>query len=134
MTTSVTPVKLSNMRIQAALISTSPERDTPDRLRAAVQDVSPEVWAFTGPECNDVAEAALDFLHRFVPDMHGIGRDSLATLLFLVNPAGEFVAVWRAGEEGDAGAQVAEQVRAWKQRHTEWRGPWTAHSIKPRVA
>lgn len=127
-------VKLSNMRIQTALVSITPESDTPPTLRAAVDDVSPEVWAFTGPDCRDVAEAALDFVQRFVPDMDGVTLQHLPGLLFLVNPAGEFVGVWRAGEEGDLGALVAEQVRAWKQRHTNWMGPWGPHSIKPRVA
>lgn len=122
------------MRIQAVLVSTTPDRDPPPTLRAAVDDVSPEVWAFTGPDCRDVAEAALDFVQRFVPHMDAKGLDALPGLLFLVNPAGEFVGVWRAGEEGDLGAQVAEQVRAWKQRHADWLGPWGPHSIKPRVA
>ncbi len=150
------------MRIQAALVSSTPTKDTPGALRTLVNTVGPEVWALTGKECADLCEAAIDFVVRFTQLEAPRSHKDLQGLLFLVNPAGEFVGVWpvgvgpvglgpvgvgrEGGEEGREGGEqggeqggdvaedIAGQVRAWKQRHSNWLGPWGPHSIKPRVA
>lgn len=129
------------MRIQAALVTNTPTKDSPGALRSLVTSVGPEVWALTGDECSDLAEAAIDFLMRFTPFDQKVNTPrELQGLVFLVNPAGEFVGVWKQEEvaqkqqAGDVCEDIAEQVRAWKQRHTDWLGPWGPHSVKPRVA